>query len=125
MTVTDEMVLAGALAVRKRRMELNGIGRDFDPTIPPSAEQLDLTRCALTAALSDQVVAERSAQDVMDSRNKQFGFARDLNEAICDAIDSGVTESRAIAARVTTDPRIKLWLPSVAAPASTAGEVAK
>jgi hypothetical protein len=40
----------------------------------------------------------------------KFGFAWDLNVAICEVIEAGATESRSISAQVATHRKMKKWL---------------
>lgn len=108
-----------------QRLDAGARHQDYPEAFGESWSQLCRDAAAairrLAAKPADEGVVCVSAQSVMDSRNKQFGFAWDLNEAICDAIDDGKTESRDIAARVTTNPKIKEWL-KLLPPPSTTGE---
>lgn len=56
-----------------------------------------------------------SVESDLTDRNAQFDFAMALNDAICDAIDAGHTESRAIAAYVSTRPKIKKFIAAIRA----------
>jgi hypothetical protein len=45
-----------------------------------------------------------------DYERTEFNFAWALNEVLCEIIESGETESRRIAAKVTANPKIQEWL---------------